>query len=348
MLQVKRVWNGPGLIASASLLAWAFVLTIGLSPSTLIAAELPAVALLEAIAEHPQRSAPATALSLNQSVLSARIQAPVAELKVRVGQQVAAGDSLLQLDCTDFELAHAMAEASLTSAQARLTLARSQRERAQRLFKQQVTSQDALDTALAEAVAREAELQQAQLSLRQATLNQQRCDITAPFAGAITARLIGEGQLAAVGTPLLELVDLERMEVSALVKPDELKQLSANKELVFTTDANYPVRFSGGAPVINPATRTLDIRLQFTGARPAPGAAGQLRWHDTRYYIPSRFTVQREGKTGVFVARANKAVFVPLAGAIPGRAALTDLPADTLIVTSNLGSLQAGDAVAQP
>jgi multidrug resistance efflux pump len=56
------------------------------------------------------------------TILSARISGPVIELPVEPGDEVAAGDLLVRIDCTDAELAVRQAEVAVESAQAQLAL----------------------------------------------------------------------------------------------------------------------------------------------------------------------------------------------------------------------------------
>jgi len=314
--------------------------------STLLAAPAPsetAFSPLAQLAEHPERSAPATAVSLNQSTLSARIQASVESIQVGVSEQVSAGSVLLKLDCTDYQLALQQAQAGVTIAEARLQLANNQKQRASQLLARDLTSRENADTTATDAIARQAELTQAQIAVRQARVNVERCVIKAPFAGIVTARLASEGQLATVGTPLIAMVDTQHLELSAQIGPSQLTQLQQASQLQFVADQAYPVTLLRSGGVINSETRDQEIRLAFNGPRPAPGSAGKLQWQDPRWFVPARYIVSRDGQLGIFLAQQNKAHFMPLPTAVPGRAAAVELPADSLIITRDLGRLQAGD-----
>lgn len=299
---------------------------------------------LSEIGSHPLRQAPATVVSLNHTTLSAQLQANITTIPVGVSQQVKQGDLLLRLDCTDYDLALEMAQAGITIAQARLDLAKSQQKRSSQLLQKDLTSRENADTTDADATARQAELRQARIALQQAQRDISRCAIKAPFDGIITQRNASVGQLASIGTPLLTMVDTENLELSAQVKPAEVAQLQ-QAQLQFQTTQNYEVTLLRIGGTINSETRDQEIRLAFTAATPPPGSAGKLVWPDPRTFVAARFTVQREGRIGLYLKRQGKAEFHPLPNAIPGRDVLVDLPADTLIVTSHLGQLQPGDAL---
>lgn len=297
---------------------------------------------LQKIAIHPMRSAPATALSLNHATLSAQILAKVDAIKVGVSQKVAKGDILLQLDCTDYQLALETAKVALKIADARLKLASSQKNRSEQLLNKQLTSQEAADTTQTEAVARKGELEQAKLALRKAEIEVQRCLVKAPFDGIVTERVVSVGQLAAVGTPLITLMETDSIELSAQVKPSDLDQLQHAQEMYFETQKRFPVKLLRMGGIVNSQTRSQEIRLSFHEESPPPGTAGKLVWSDGRNYVSADFVVKRKGSWGVFVNRKGVAEFVPLLNVIPGRPTLTALPGDTQIITKKLGQLESG------
>lgn len=307
-----------------------------------LAADKGYIKPLSDVVEHPLRSAPATALSLNNTTLSAQIQANVKAIPVGVSQQVKQGEVVLQLDCTDYELALQLAQASVTMNQAQLKLAKTQQARTTQLQKKDLTTQESVDTVNAEAISRQAQLDQAEINERQAQQDVSRCVIKAPFDGVVTERVASVGQLATMGTPLIAIMDTQHLEVSAQVKPQEVAQLQ-QAELVFKADRSYPVRLQRIGGTINTETRDQEIRLLFAETAPPPGTAGQLQWRDPRNYLPPRYLVRRHGQTGVFIAREDKAAFHPIPDAIPGRAAFVSLPPDTQVVTDHLGQLNDGD-----
>ena len=300
---------------------------------------------LRDIALHPLRSASATALSLNEAPLSAQIQADVESIPVRVSQRVKKGDVLVKLDCADYQLALQLARARVRAAEARLTLARSQRDRTGHLLSQQLTSQEMADTADAEAIARSAEHEEAQIGQRSATLDVSRCEIKAPFDGIVTERNIAEGQLASVGSPLVTVVETGRIELSARIDPADIPLLRQAGELYFDDGAQVPVSILHLGGVIDPSTRNQEVRFTFPDKQPLPGTAGKLVWRDPRPFVPAQYIVKRKQHYGVFVRRNGVAEFVALESPTPGRANPVDLPPDTLIVVDGLGTLEAGEAL---
>ena len=111
----------------------ALLLCFVLLPGGVTAAE-PAVQLapLSAIAVYPERQAPATVVSLNDTTIASEIAARINAIPVRVGDQVAAGEVLVRLDCRDYVLARSQAAARLDSLGERIALAEKRLQRAER------------------------------------------------------------------------------------------------------------------------------------------------------------------------------------------------------------------------
>ena len=297
------------------------------------------------IAIYPQRSAPATALSLNETQISSQLQALVADIPVEVGQAVKRGAKLLSLDCADYRLNAQLAEARQRAAQARLELAATRLTRNIRLREQNLSSQDALDTQRAENAVGAADLDVARAELQRARLQVSRCVISAPFEGVVIARQAAVGQLANIGSPLLTLVDSGAMELSANVAASEIPSLQAARQRWFEHDSRYPVSLLRIGAVLDSRTRNQEVRLQFVDKRPLPGAAGKVLWLDPRPHLPAEAIVSRGGKTGFFVSVDGRAKFIALPDAISGLPWPVELDADTLVVHRHLGSVQDGEAL---
>ena len=86
-------------------------------------------AKISEIAIYPEHSAPASIISLNESVISAQIAARVDALSIRVGDIVEKGDVLAQLDCTDYVLSRRESIARLQAFETRQDLAKRRLER---------------------------------------------------------------------------------------------------------------------------------------------------------------------------------------------------------------------------
>jgi RND family efflux transporter MFP subunit len=295
---------------------------------------------------YPERSAPATVESLNDADLSAEITARIERILVRVGDEVAGGDALVELDCRDYRSRLAAQQAALRQLEAQHRLAASQLERARNLRDRRGASQEEVEQRETELLALDAQLASQREAITQAELNVGRCAIRAPYRAAVTARLGDEGTLATPGMHLLRIVQTDALELSSQLRADEVQDIRSAASLAFDVQGErYPVELRRTVPVIDPRTRTVELRLDFPARSPQPGAAGRLVWRSAIPHLPADLLVRRNGTLGVFVANDGAAQFKALPGAQEGQPAAIDLPPGTRIVVAGRERLGNGAAV---
>jgi membrane fusion protein, multidrug efflux system len=318
-----------------------------LTPSLASADAVPVtVGRVADIALHPELDAPAAVVSLNDSRISAELAARVLQVPVRVGDRVEQGDLLVQLDCADHELSERREQAAAKGLEARLGLARSQLERTRVLVEQKNVSQELLDQRRAELATLEAERDMQEVTLAAARRNVEKCRVHAPFDGVVLERLASVGELAGPGTPLLHLLDLGALEVSAQVQATQVPSLAGAVEIALVDQAQrYPLRLRTVAAALDPRMRSQEVRLELLGERAPPGTAGRIVWRNGAAHLPAELLVRRDGGLGVFVERDGVAHFHRIPDALEGQPARIELPADTRIVLAGRNRLQAGDRV---
>jgi RND family efflux transporter MFP subunit len=304
------------------------------------------VSPLSEIASYPQRSAPATVISLNQPQISAEISARLESFPALVGDRVTQGDVLARLDCRELEFGLDSARAQVASTEARLALANSRLNRAQTLNSNQLLSQDDLDSSRTELSALQASLQIAEAQLASAQLGVDRCSIEAPFDGLVLERHAQTGQWMSPGMPVVTLQDLSRIEISAQIFTADA--LLIDSDTVFELEANgqrTPVSLRSLVDSIDPTTRNREARFIFFEGSTLVGAAGKIVWNDPRPHLPPELLVERNGQLGIFIVKDNRAEFFSVTGAQPGRSNPASLPPDTMVVTDGYLGLVVGDSV---
>lgn len=320
-----------------------------LLPLLAVAAEPVSVRPFSDVAIQLDRQAAATAASLDEVVLAAEISARVSRLRALPGQTVEAGQTLVELDDAEYRIGMASAQARLDVAEAALEMARIRAERARRLAPDSFVSEDQLLEAETNLNRAEAERAAARSDVERAELMLARTRIAAPFAGAVTRRLVSPGTLAAPGTPLLELVATTGIEVSATIPPDQVDGLAAADTIAFESEGQrWPVRLARITPVIDSSSRGREARLVFIEASAPSGSEGRLRWTDPRPALPGDFVLQRDGALGVMLLDEdeNVALFRPLPGADAGRPHQpADLAPDALLIDQGRRRVQPGEQV---
>jgi membrane fusion protein (multidrug efflux system) len=129
-----------------------------------------------------------------------------------------------------------------TAAQARANLASAQ------------TAPQQLKVTEAKAAAAEAHVQQAQAALAQAELNLQHACLKAPTDGVVSRKTVEVGQVIQSGQPLMALVDLLDVWVTANFKETQLKSMHPGQAATVEVDALGGREFKGHIDSIAAAT----------------------------------------------------------------------------------------------
>ncbi len=214
----------------------------------------------------------------------------VTEVRIDENQNVKAGDTLVVLDDRDYKVRLAQSDADLAVAlagvsnRARVGQAEAQVEQAQAnalkghadlervrpLALQEIVSKQQLDAVEAEAAARAADaaLAAAQASLLaadarvgaaraardQAALNLSYTRVIAPSSGVVSKKTVELGQLVQPGQPLMSVVPLEDVWVTANLKETEVADVKPGEPVDFTVDAYPGTHFRGHVQSLSPAT----------------------------------------------------------------------------------------------
>jgi len=294
-------------------------------------------------------SAPAMVVSLNESRISTEIGAVVNAIPVRVGDGVKKRQSLVTLECEDFRLRLNQTQAAIRSADAKLEFAAALVKRAEQLHSDNNVSEEVVQQSQSDLKIAESERAAAESNMREAELNEERCSVVAPFAGVVLERLVSEGEWVAVGTPLVILLDTQRLELSAQVTLNEVEGLRNASVVEFAAEGErYPLAIRAMPQKIDPKLRQRDVRLIFTdtAALPLPGQSGRLEWQSATPYLPANLLLRRGGRIGLFVVDQGNALFVALPGALEGRPApVPALSPETMVVIEGRQSLRDRDEV---
>ena len=212
----------------------------------------------------------------------------VIEVRTDENRAVKAGDTLVVLDDRDYKARLAQAEADLAvalagvsnrarvgqaeaqvaQAQANAEKAHADLERIKPLAEKDIVPKQALDAADAAARAADAGLAAAQAALLgadarvaaaramrdQAALNLSYARITAPSAGVVSKKTVELGQLVQPGQPLMSVVPLSEVWVTANLKETQIQDVTAGDPVDFTVDAYPGVHFCGKVESLSPAT----------------------------------------------------------------------------------------------
>jgi RND family efflux transporter MFP subunit len=272
---------------------------------------------------------PASVVSLNNSKLSAEVNAVIENIAVNVGQTVERGSILLQLDSSYYQLEFDRAKAVLQSIAAKRDLAEYQLQRAKSLSKQKVVPEELLKQRESDLKALASEYV-AQKALRNiAKRNLDRCTIKSPFKAIIKERLGHVGELARIGTPLVHIVDAEQLEISAKIQSNDVISLASAKKIKLVSQGGrFIVSLKNITPAYDSFERSQEVRFSFVGTgvdsidenkTDLPGAFGKIEWQKSAPHIPADLTVRRNGDLGIFILKNDKSKFIKLIDAKEGQ-----------------------------
>jgi RND family efflux transporter MFP subunit len=301
---------------------------------------------LSELLRQPEFSAPASVKPLNAPSLAAEISARVETIPVRVGDQVKKDDLLAGLDCRYHQSKLHAARAGLQRIEAQLQFAKAQLKRAEDLKTKRSISDEILDQRRSELLGARADRLSQQQLIRQMEIDVERCTITAPFDAVITERLAQVGGLASPGTPLLNLIQLEDLEVSAELRGSEATSLQQAQSIGFDyAGMRYELHLRHILPVVDERTRTQQARLTFARESAPAGAAGRLVWQGTTDELPTDYLVRRNDSLGIFLLEGERARFHALTNAREGQPVRLKLTGDRLLITDGRQRLQDGDPI---
>src|SRR6266571_4873992 len=202
----------------------------------------------------------------------------VMAVRVDENKQVKEGDTLVVLDDRDYRVRLAQADADLAVAlasvnnRARVGQAEAQVEQAQAnalkahadldrlrpLAEQDIVSKQQLDAVEAAAqaalVGADARVGAARAARDQAALNLSYTRIAAPASGVVSKKTVELGQLVQAGQPLMSVVPLEDVWITANLKETQIEKVKPGEPVDFTVDAYPGLHFRGHVESLSPAT----------------------------------------------------------------------------------------------
>jgi HlyD family secretion protein len=183
----------------------------------------------------------------------------ILKMPVQVGSVVKQGDLLVQIDQVTVQNQYDQAYAALRAAQAKADISKSQKKRADDLFAQGVITAPELESAALDFANSQSALVKAKTDLDLARQARADATVIAPVAGTILAQPVAVGQVIASalssvsgGTTLLQMADLSRIRLRALVAETDIGSVKPGQTATVTVDA-FPQRpFEGTVEKIEP------------------------------------------------------------------------------------------------
>jgi membrane fusion protein (multidrug efflux system) len=148
----------------------------------------------------------------------------------------------------------AEAEAGIRVAESKLTQAQAGARQAEAGLRTAQTGPQQVAATRARAEAAAAKVQQSKAALAQAELNLQYTTVKAPVAGVVSRKTVEVGQIVQPGQPLMALIPLEDVWVTANFKETQLTHMRPGQKATVKVDAYGGKEFAGHVDSIAAAT----------------------------------------------------------------------------------------------
>lgn len=292
-----------------------------------------------------------------RTTISPKIQGRIAEVLVDQGSVVKAGQLLVRLDDDDLAQQVRMATAGISSSEATLGRYRAEISQAMSSFAKTEAdlgrtrklivdnsisqseldqSQEAFELAKSGLLRAEANLLEAeqQVRLNRETLKFQEARLAdakllAPFDGLVIERERDAGAIVVPGSPILQLISLDELWISAWVDETEMDLLKAQQpaKIVFRSQPSTP--FEGVVARLGKQsdreTRefTVDVRALKVPETWAIGQRAEVFIETARVddcvWIPTSFLIKQDDEQGVYIHDSGVAKWRALKLGIEGR-----------------------------
>jgi macrolide-specific efflux system membrane fusion protein len=258
--------------------------------------------------------------------VGAQASGQIHRLHVELGDEVAAGDLIAEIDATTQQNALRNAEAALanvraqrTAQQAAVAEAEAAYERQRTMLAAEATSQAEYESARAQLVAArsqvesaEAQIAQAETTLATARANLGYTRITAPMAGTVVALVAREGQTvnAGLSTPtIVKLAQLDTVTIKAEISEADVVKVKPGQDVYFTILGDPDTRYRATLRTIEPAPASIQAEENAASASTSTAV-----YYNALFDVANPDGVLRIAMTAqvnVVLASASKVLTIP-------------------------------------
>jgi membrane fusion protein (multidrug efflux system) len=187
-------------------------------------------------------------------MLAAKVSGFITKVNVEEGQNVKAGDVLVEIDGRDYQNALTQAKAQLTSVDAKMKDAERTFGRISDLYKKEAVSQQQFDQSSTTFAEVRSSHDAISAQVAQSELNLSNTKIVAPMSGMVARKSAEVGQLAAPGVALVGFVGADERWITANFKETEIEGIKVGAKVDIAVDAIGGRKFKGLVESISAST----------------------------------------------------------------------------------------------
>jgi len=185
--------------------------------------------------------------------ISTRVMGYITKITVEVGDRVSKGQLLATISNDDILAKRAQTDAMIAQADAAFKNAQKDYDRFTTLYKQQSASAKELDNVTLQYQSARSGLEAAKQQRNEVNAMLSYTNLTAPFDGTVTQKLMDAGSMANPGMPLLTIEQSGSYQVSASVPESEISLIKEGAQVTINIDAIHKV-INGKIAQIDPSS----------------------------------------------------------------------------------------------
>lgn len=302
--------------------------------------------------------------AVQSATIKARVAGELQGLQLREGDSVRAGQEVARIDPTDSNARLRQAQQQADAAKAQVNISQRQFDNNRALVDQGFISRTALDTSQASLNAAQASYQAALAAADLARKALADTVLRSPITGLVAQRLVQNGERVAVEARIVEVVDLSRLELEALLAPSDSVSVRVGQKARLSLEGSGEplqatvVRIS---PSAQAGSRTVPVYLAVTPPMGGPAlrqglfVQGQLDV-GTADLLTAPLDAVRTDKPAPYVQVADNGRVVHHDVRIGQRAqvngqtvvAIEGIPEGTLVLAGRVGVLPEGTVLRLP
>ncbi len=163
--------------------------------------------------------------------ISTRMMGSIRKIYVKPGDKVSAGQLLVSISGEDISAKKAQVQAMIVEAEAAAKNAQRDYERYKVLRSQNSVSDKELENVALQNTSMQAKVQMARQQLREVNAQLAYANITAPFSGTVTQKMMDEGSMANPGMPILTIEQSGELQVVASVPENYIQYVKVNDQV---------------------------------------------------------------------------------------------------------------------
>jgi RND family efflux transporter MFP subunit len=213
------------------------------------------------------RESRALVVASQEAILSSELAARIEDIAVKEMQRFKKGDLLIQFDCSLYEAQEDVVNANANSALIKL-------KSDEQMLQMRSIGKYELELSISE-------YEKAKSELRIAELNVERCQIKAPFDGAVEEVVVNTFETIQPQVELMKIIQTDILELEMVVSSEWISWLTIGHPIKVYIDEiqkEFNASISGIGANVDPVSQTIQLKGTITDASPAllPGMSGRV------------------------------------------------------------------------